>query len=41
MSSPLRHYNELLRHATEDPDEGQNIPNVAVIAADSKGKEQP
>lgn len=40
MSDSLRNYNELLRHAAEGPDDGQNIPNVAVIAADSKGKEQ-
>ena len=37
MSDLLRNYNELLRHAAEDPDEGQNIPNAAVVAADSKG----
>jgi len=40
MSGPLRNYDELLRHAAEGPDEGQNIPNAAVIAADSKGNEQ-
>jgi len=38
MSGLLRNYNELLLHAAEDPDEGQNIPNVAVVAADSKGE---
>jgi hypothetical protein len=40
MLDPLRNYDELLRHAAEGPDEGQNIPNAAVVAADAKGNEQ-
>lgn len=30
-------YNQRLRHAAEGPDEGQNIPNAAVVAVDAKG----
>lgn len=35
--SPLRSFNERLRHAAEGPDEGQNVPNAAVVAVDAKG----
>ena len=37
-SAALREFDARLRHAVEGPDEGKNIPNVAVLAADKDGK---
>jgi len=38
MATPLASFNQLLKQATEGPDEGHNIPNAAVVAIDANGR---